>query len=63
MKKLTPVDFQVKTVPVEIIGKYNMQKQQFEEDICRWGTTQQTRMGTTFNGLANLDSNFDSYTD
>ena len=41
-KMLTPTDLQTKIVPIEVSGNYNWEKQTYQYDNCKWGTSRMT---------------------
>lgn len=63
-KMITPADLQQKTVAQDTTGTYDWEKQVYQFDTCKWGTTSSTSFGTN-SGQWNFsdDSNSDSYTD
>lgn len=38
-KMLTPTDLQTKIVPLKVSGNYNWEKQAYQYDNCKWGTS------------------------
>ncbi len=63
-KMISPADLQAKTVAQDVTGKYDWEKQTYQFNECKFGTTNRTSMGTS-SGICNLsdDTNWDSYTD
>ena len=64
MKKLTPIDLQAKSTPIDVTGKYNWEKQAYEYDVCKWGTRNSTS-NQTCSGQYNMidDHPMDSWSD
>lgn len=63
-KMLTPSDLQTVTAPVNVAGNYSWEKQAYQYENCKFGTSNRTYNGT-ITGVANGqdDSTSDSYTD
>ena len=62
-KMIIPTDFQVSLKAMDVSGHYDWQKQAYQLENCKFGTTQWTtfQTGSILSGTS--DSNSDSCTD
>lgn len=66
MTKITPTALGQRGTDIDASGVYDWEKQSYQYNVCKWGTNQSTRSGTSsYCGqmLMPDDSNMDSYTD
>ena len=66
MTKITPTALGQRGADMDATGVYDWEKQSYQYNVCKWGTTQNTQSGTSSYVGQNIfpdDNNFDSYTD
>jgi hypothetical protein len=66
MTKITPTALGQRGADTDATGVYDWEKQRYLYNVCKWGTYNTTRSGTSSyvaNILTSDDSNMDNYTD
>ena len=63
MTKITPTALGQRVTTVDASGTYDWEKQSYQYNACKWGTSQGTSIGTTSGGFNQDDTALDSYTD
>ncbi len=66
MDKITPSALGQRGADIDATGVYDWEKQAYQYNVCKWGTTQTTNSGTSSYVGQNIfsdDNNMDSYTD
>ena len=68
MTKITPTALGQRGADIDATGVYDWEKQSYQYNVCKWGTNNSTRTGTSSyppgGGMPwQDDNNMDSYTD
>lgn len=54
-EKITPIDLQSKSTPMDVSGKYDWKKQVYQYDSCKFGSSSRTTNQTCSGQLNSVD--------